>query len=211
MIWHFLKQDLASARLILALYIPVIIFTSLIPVPFDAKFQIYFISSFFLANHLMASIAGSKWRNQHAISRSYLLSLPIDRMRLFSILVIRTLIFSIPLALFFAIAPLMSAKLSMLLGLIHSGYLLYLLNVILGIIWMSVGMLSTNFAFEKYSTHLNQKQRYKMIGKVFLLMLLEICVFGSMMIIYISKYPALSTVGMMMLTLFQITLARRQT
>lgn len=59
--------------------------------------SILFYPAFMFAFFPSMMLVGTTWRSQHQMSRVYLLSLPVSRIRMFNLLVLRTLAFWIPL------------------------------------------------------------------------------------------------------------------
>lgn len=162
MIGHFLKRDFQDAltswiivSILSSLFLVAYILTPSQHVIFGLGY-VFFMFSIFQVATLIGNIA----RADHIISRQYFLALPASRNSLFFILILRILVFSIPLWLYFAvIAPLTLRQ--DFAGFINSaiGYLIYLFGVSVGILWFLTTALLQTLIIERSLHHSSSRRR----------------------------------------------------
>ncbi|MBS1958672.1 MAG: hypothetical protein JST80_04290 [Bdellovibrionales bacterium] len=102
---HFIKWDIISFKiywiLLATASISIVLFFGTSADSARMLLFLFFMFGIVPTHH----ITGSKLRSQHVMSRSYLLSLPIKRQTLFFYIIIRKLVFYLPLILLFYCLP----------------------------------------------------------------------------------------------------------
>jgi hypothetical protein len=158
MIWHFLKRDIKDyqfywAMVFLLVTVFLIFFwkTSMILYLYLATYACFFLA-FLPANYL----TGVTWRAQHIMSRNYLLALPVPRKQMFHLILIRILVFWIPLLLFILYIP-FELNQNIPYTLHHYGE--YVLLIITGAFWLINTTIGMQLRFENITRYMHQKQR----------------------------------------------------
>lgn len=110
MIWHFIRRDFNSSRFQWAILL--LLTLSTLPFLLNETEHTRLISSGVLGYSYILFVLfsihpvfGSVWRNQHSMSRYYLLALPIKRSDAFNVNILRSFVFAIPLGAFLLIEP----------------------------------------------------------------------------------------------------------
>ena len=181
MIRHFIVQDFRSDRILWILLLLVL----LISAPFvyyDAQaLQIPAFAAFFFAITGVNKIAGSNFRNQHQMSRNYLLALPLSRDFIYRILNYRLFAYAAPFGLCAILFPLSLRDPTP----DPFRYLLYLASLPAVGIWIANAMIRTQIAMEKSMALTTSLRRGLSFVKVFGFMMIEstFCVLavGSML------------------------------
>lgn len=126
----------------------------------------------------LAHIIGSRYRTQHYMSRTYLLSLPIRREKLFQLLQVRSLVYWFPMIgelIFSTITPGNSAERTSR-SIVSFIALLFL--GLCGLVWFINNQIRTHLYVESISSYLKMNQRMYSWFRLIMTSLLEIMFFG---------------------------------
>lgn len=163
MLTHFIKRDFKDLKLGWGI-VGGIVFLALAAIPFSPKEGVFIIAAvigytlFFMTLIPLNQVLGSHWRNQHVMSRYYLLSLPVPRNELFKIQQIRLLIYGLPITLFAIITPMFWLAVPEIWFLLFT--LFYSILVGVTIIFFIQLMILFNLFMENFSSHVNQQERF---------------------------------------------------
>ena len=123
MIAHFIRWDFNQHRSLwgLLVFVTVVAGISCIAGQSGAAIYILFLVYFIFGTNGTGSTTGSGFRTQHQMSRNYFLALPVDRKKLYNIILLRGLIFFIPLLLLVLSAPIVLVVLKLPAGAVLDG------------------------------------------------------------------------------------------
>ena len=161
MIYHFLHRDFLSNKvnwIMNFVIISVCLAGSLVSQ--EILFILGVVEMFFAILPLQ-SLTGAAWRSQHVMSRNYLLSLPVDRQKMFLIVQMRALVFAVPVLIYASIMPFFSPFVSTLVLSAGSHFIIYFLMLVMALIWMINSSIYSNLIFEKITTYLTKLERTK--------------------------------------------------
>lgn len=160
MIRHFLLRDFLSHRLLWVLIclgtVGTAIAQSLTAIEIY-HFTAYFYFLFWLVP--FSSLVGVRLRSQQALSRYYLLALPVERKKQFLLLQLRSFVFSIPLCLYLFITPLFSEKFGKVFFMARESYWLYSISMALFLISMTNSSFLMQLRGEQISSYLKLEKR----------------------------------------------------
>jgi hypothetical protein len=107
-----------------------------------------------------SKLIGAKFRSQHVMSRSYLLSLPRPRLEIYLMLLLRLQVFAVPFMAYLICLPRMGVgpPLSADLMLLDQRLLMLLVPVVS--VWLSAMQVSTQISIETISSYLTLVQRF---------------------------------------------------
>lgn len=181
MIFHFLRADFITFRIywVFLLLAEIIIhFGSAIGLSDTYATTASTYVCFLFGLLPLAHIIGSRFRNQQYMSRSYLLSLPIERGRLFRILQIRSLMYWLPM--FFELAIAVAGPNGVWTNSTRSliAIICLFLLTCCGLVWFINNQIRTHLNVENISSYLKMNQRMSSWLRLVLSTLLEVCFFG---------------------------------
>jgi hypothetical protein len=159
MIFHFMKQDFKSNTYTWIAILLGAIVTLFIRNEFADAVEYYVGMSFLFALIVPAQFTGVPYRNQHVMSRNYLLSLPIKRTRLHDMIVLRSFIYFIPLLVAITVFPLNSPKFLLALHSLPLTTIEYGLMVVVFAAWINSGMIIGQLLNEKIRKLTNRNRR----------------------------------------------------
>jgi hypothetical protein len=126
----------------------------------------------------LAHIIGSRYRTQQYMSRSYLLSLPIERGHLFNILQIRSFVYWTPMLFELIISMISSGGIELARSKsIFYTFCLFTLACC-GLVWFINNQIRTHLNVENISSYLKMDQRMLSWVKLIFSTLIEVCFFG---------------------------------
>jgi hypothetical protein len=173
------------------MYWILLIFFSVCLVPFvDGIVSLELLGLCYLTFAVMPAqqMVGAKFRSQHVMSRNYLLSLPIHRQTNFIYVMLRMLIYMLPLMILVFFIP----KFEFMLWIFPANYLInnwHLFFLIpLGCVWFSCQQLHSVLAWETISSHLTSMQRFMAWVTVLFFYFLEFIVMAAL--VWCSSMPA---------------------
>jgi hypothetical protein len=212
MIRHFLRYDF----LVLKLHWIILGIMTLILWPiwkagmirFDAFAFIYFISPV----SALQLIIGTTWRSQHVISVFYLLSLPVERKRLYWIVQVRAMVMFLPLIIVLSITPFVTETELMFYFRDPGRFLAYFIFTLGGVVWMINKSIWTQQTIVKITSHLTLVARFRSWCLLLGTYLIEICVvIGSLALIALGvEYFFLGALAMVGLAGITFIFARRK-
>lgn len=159
MIYHFLHRDFLSNRINWVINL-IIVATCLAGASLHP--EILFILGvvlLFFAIIPLQSLTGAAWRSQHVMSRNYLLSLPVERRKMFLIVQMRALVFALPVLIYALVMPFYSPFFASVVLAAHSYFVLYALTLLMAIVWMINSAIYSNLIFEKITSYLTKVER----------------------------------------------------
>lgn len=177
MITHFIFRDLKSNRI----YWLITLIVTLLAIPAvyfhgDALLLLFY-PYFFMSISPLAGLIGSRWRAQHVMSRHYLLSLPVSRIKLFRIIQLRAFVFQIPLYLLLTYVIFTDSECTLRFN------QLQLLSILLGSLiagnWFINLAVDNAIAYEAIGSHQVPVKRIKLWIALFARMLIEILIIGG--------------------------------
>lgn len=169
MIFHFIKRDFGTHKFHWVILVVFTILALFVQMSCRSIFPLFLLLGYgYLLFGMvpLSNLTGSAWRSQHVMSRNYLLSLPVNRKRLFLLTQFRALVFFTPFVLWAFITPLFVSKPVTLENyfpvenpLPIYPFAVYPLMVIATVAWLFNSMITLALSYERVSTYLTQQQR----------------------------------------------------
>jgi hypothetical protein len=158
MILHFMKRDFLSSRFEWSLV--AIISAVLFAVLFFNQGALIFLGYLYFFFPLAASskISTSRWRSQHSMSRNYLLALPVPRNRIFNAILLRQMIYWIPMFIFLTIVPIFCWPKNIPYS--AASYIVFEIASITIASWFSVSLVGSQLMFERITSHSSRQRRF---------------------------------------------------
>lgn len=160
MIVHFLRWDFHTFRFQWAM----LAVATLLSAPFLAHpqaLQILAMLYFMFAAVPAQQITGVKFRSQHAMSRNYLLSLPIERGKNFLFVILRSGVHTLPLFLLILLAPYLQSGSRLLESLSFKNSPMFPLLVTSSLFWFACHTIEMQMNWERITTYLSSSHRLR--------------------------------------------------
>ena len=200
MLKHFLNRDYKDLQLYWIFIAGILIIGAIVSlfIPLQARkfisFGIAYVL-FLVSTSPVSHVLGSNWRNQHNLSRHYLLALPVSHNRLFFIQQVRIGIFSIPWVLFLMLAPLLfiaDINLNLSIVIVFFTYMAYLIVSCYFYIHCLITMI---VFFEKFTSHITQSERIRRFIYYFLGTFIVIAIIMLAWSPYITFFKEIASVS----------------
>jgi hypothetical protein len=170
MILHFLKWDFKMFRtqwIILSIAVIGSLFLRV-------EESILFVAFFVFMLLPISKLVGSKFRTQHEMSRNYLLSLPVSRMKMFLILIGRLAMFATPFFLFLIVDPNRIVNWLMLSKSWFPEFTTWRLLTPFGLLWLISTSAHMQITMETMSSYQQILKRFLVYCQNFIVMLVEL-------------------------------------
>lgn len=160
MITHFLKRDFRDYQVYWVM--TGLLIGVLLAFFFATDILLYLhlatYAGFFLAFLPVNYLTGVTWRAQHIMSRNYLLALPVSRKRMFHLILIRMLVFWIPL---WGLALYLPFELNRAIPYTLQHYPEYVLLVLIGSFWLLNLVVRMQLRFEVITRYMDRGARIR--------------------------------------------------